>query len=168
VSTYIRSRAKRLGLKIEDATQPFTAIVNDKDVAKAAQKDPERCALARACMRREGVRAAYFFRSCAWLEYDKKIVRYLLDAAAQREIHAFDKTRAFEPGNYKLKVPAQSRTLDSKLAAQKVYLKHPEKTRTLAASIEREKRTGRHQPKGGARKQGVRRRETNVRRVFQP
>ena len=112
MSTYLNKRAKELGLEVVDATKPMLVSVNQKDVARAKVKNPEDCALARACKRQhDGVKAAYFFRTAAYLEYDDKLVRYVLPHSAQKEIVAFDRAKVFEPGNYQLTPPSSTNTL---------------------------------------------------------
>lgn len=107
MSTSINKRAKELGLKKMEATRPLTLQVKAMDVKRASKKDPNNCAFSRACKRQyPGIKAAYFFRTTAWLEYPDRIVRYSIPLSMQKEIVAFDRNKTMEPGEYRLsKVP---------------------------------------------------------------
>jgi hypothetical protein len=125
--------------------------VNQKDVDLAKRKNPEACALARACTRSHGdVKRAYFFRSSAWLEYDDRIVRYALPPSTQKEIVAFDRAKAFEPGVYQLSTPRKSIRLD---AVKSRSTKQRSKGRT---------------PRGHTVRKVLRHHTQNVRSAFDP
>jgi hypothetical protein len=110
MSTYITKRARDLGLKKSDAKKPLLLEVRKVDVTKAVQKNSKCCGFARACKRIPHVRAAYFFRSTAWVEYDDgKIVRYILPPSVQKEIVSFDRSKIMAPGTYQLCQRAGSR-----------------------------------------------------------
>jgi hypothetical protein len=106
---YVHMRAKERGIPMIDAEESLIIEVRKADVSRGDPKSPGDCALARACKREqkeEGVIAAYFFRSCAWLEYADKMVRYTLPSSVQKEIVAFDRGTKFVPGTYQIsKVP---------------------------------------------------------------
>jgi hypothetical protein len=106
MSSYINKRSRELGLKVVDARAPLVLGVTTSDVQYAQKKNPECCALARACMREyRGVRSAYFFRSAAWLEYPDRLVHYYLPVEVRKAIQAFDRTGAMPPGAYRLLKP---------------------------------------------------------------
>lgn len=150
MSTWITKRAKALGLKKLDAKAPLRLEVTAHDVKTSSKKDPTCCAFANATKRQYKVKAAYFFRSTAWLEYaDGRLVRYLLPVSMQKEIVAFDRNKTMEPGVYEVKPPARSATM---------------------AAIKRRgaKRPGRHEPGKTGRKQKVRHATSNVRTLDMP
>jgi len=130
MSSYISVRAKERGIPMIDANKPIVVEVTPGDCRKADRKNPESCALARAVQREykgKGVKASYFFRSCAWLEYDDKLVRYHLPPSTQKEIVSFDRGAGFAPGTYQLSKVCESG-------------KHS------AVQARSKKRPGRHQP----------------------
>lgn len=108
MSTYVTKRAKELGLKKVDAKEPLRLRVARLDVDRAARKNSKCCAFARACKRQLPIKAAYFFRSTAWLEYDDKLVKYSLPPSVQKEIVSFDRAGITAPGVYQLSAPTKS------------------------------------------------------------
>lgn len=103
------SKEKR-HLKRVDARTPLAIELLSKDIKEGKLKNWEECAFAVACKRQEDVVAAYFFRSCAYLEYEDKLVRYHLPPSVQKEIVSFDRGGTIEPGTYCLSpVPPRSR-----------------------------------------------------------
>jgi hypothetical protein len=150
MSTFITKRARELGLRQVDAKKPLVLEVTAIDVKLASKKNPSCCAFARACKRSsKKVRAAYFFRSTAWVEYDDLLVKYLLPPSVQKEIVSFDRSKSLESGTYRLSAPWPSAT--------------------LAAVHERSgKRPGRHMPGNGKIQRKVKHMTTNVRSAFLP
>ncbi len=144
MATSITKHAKENNLKMVDAKKPLMITVGACDVRKAKQKDGQNCAFACAAKRTLGAKAAYFFRSMAWLEFDKKIVRYMLPQSMQKEIVAFDRSKSFEPGEFQLKAPSKSETM-------------------VAVKARSKKRPGRHQPASGKIKRKFVHRTQNVR-----
>lgn len=134
MSTYITKRAAELGLKKQDARTPMRLMVTARDVTKGRAKDPHACAFARACRRTDDVTAAYIFRSTAWVEYPDKLVRYLLPPSMQKEVVAFDRGKAMEPGEYQLVPPSKS----LRMSEIKRRHKNPQRyTRRGASGIKR-------------------------------
>jgi len=126
MSTLITKRAIGLGLKMCDAKKPLAVIVTAVDIKKAKAKDPRHCAFANACKRINGnVLAAYFFRSTAWLEYDDKMVRYILPPSVQKEIVAFDRGGLTAPGTFQLSPPLGSNSLKETRKRSAARRKHP-------------------------------------------
>src|ERR1700687_5007606 len=105
MSTYIAIRAKKLGIKVIEATKPVTIEVKGSDVKKAVPKNSKCCAFALAAQRLDGVNKGYFFRSIAYLEYADKMVRYALPSSLKIEIVSFDRSRKVFPGVYQLSIP---------------------------------------------------------------
>lgn len=119
MSTYVTKRAAKLGLKKVEAKRPLILEVFPGDLAKAQKRNSKHCAFACAAERAvPGVKAAYFFRSTAWLEYEDRVVRYSLPQSMQKEIVAFDRFGSMDAGSYRLSVP--SKTL-AQVRAQKRY-----------------------------------------------
>jgi hypothetical protein len=149
MSTFITKRARELGLKKVDATRPLELEVTRNDVRLAVPKNAKCCALARACKRQLECRAAYFFRSTAWLEYEDRVVRYLLPPSVQKEIVAFDRSRSMEPGLYQLTPPGERSSL-------------------VAIRTRSTKRPGRHPPGNGKTKRRVVHATSAVRTLQEP
>jgi hypothetical protein len=143
-------RAKELGLKIRDAKQPLQLEVKRCDIAAAEKKNATCCGFAQACKRTMDVRNAYFFRSTAYLETDKGIVRYKLPSSMQKEIVAFDRNKTMEPGTYQLAKPSPS--------MGKAYRKKLDKKREQTS----------HRGRVTARKNRFVHKTANVREMFQP
>lgn len=126
MSTMIRKRALGLGLKMVDAKKALTVQVNEKDIKGSRSQDPRHCAFAAACRRgAKGCRAAYFFRSTAWLEYEDKMIRYILPPSVQKEIVSFDRGGMTAPGTYHLSPPIGSNSLKEARKRSAERKKHP-------------------------------------------
>ena len=116
MSTYITKVAATMSLKRVDATKPLDIHVTQSDCSKAKKKDAHNCAFAVACKRQDKrVRAAYFFKSVAWVQYSTHIVRYLLPPSMQKEIVSFDRAKIFAPGDYHLSPPCKTQRLGVKV-----------------------------------------------------
>lgn len=152
MSTYITKRAEELKLPIVDADEPALVELTDQDVARAQTKNSRACGFVRACERQmPNVRAAFFFRSTAFLELDDKIVRYRLPESVQKEIVCFDRTGTMAPGTYQLSPSHASRSI-------------------AAYKARSAKRPGRHQPTGtsGIKRKIVRRATRGIRTMSDP
>src|SRR5688572_23236975 len=96
-SATMRRYAETNNLKLVDAKKPLEIEVLPEDIRRADRKKPQSCGFAKACRRMDNdIRAAYFFQSTAYLEFDDKIVRYSLPKSMQKEIVAFDRAKAME------------------------------------------------------------------------
>jgi hypothetical protein len=150
MSTMVSKRAAALGLKKVDAKQHLTLEVTRSDISIATQKNPTCCAFAMAALRTmPKIRHAYFFRSCAWLEYPDKMVRYTLPKAMVDAIAEFDKNGTMKPSVYNLTKPGGSQKMD--------------RLKQRAA-----KRPGRHQPADTKIKRGVVHQSSQIRARFEP
>lgn len=109
--TYVQKLCETRGLKLEDATRPIVVGVAVDDIVKSRTKNSKCCAFARAAQREPGVRAAYFFRSTAFLEFADRMVRYALPSSVQKEIVSFDRAGIMAPGEYQLNAPSPSRSV---------------------------------------------------------
>lgn len=103
---YVYKRADDLGIPIKDATSRIKIVVTDNDVVSAKKADSKHCALARAALRLPGVKAAYFFRQIAFLEYANKMLKFHLPESVTREIVTFDRAQIFDSGIYQMRPPA--------------------------------------------------------------
>lgn len=114
MSNYVNKRSEELQKPIVDAKEPLVLEVKAIDVVRASEKNSKCCAYARAAERQEGVQAAFFFLTKAYLELDDKIVRYALPMSVQKEIVAFDRHKTMEPGVYQLSAPSPANTRKGK------------------------------------------------------
>lgn len=99
---YVYKRAADLGIPVRDATDRVLVVVTRSDVVNAKKANSKHCALARAALRLPDVNAAYFFRSCAFIEYQNAMVKYQLPSSVQKEIVSFDRAGVFAAGIYQL------------------------------------------------------------------
>ncbi len=89
--------------KIVDATETLNITVLPQDAATGRQKDPEGCALVKACIRQKLADAAIIGLGFSYLIKGDTATRYKTSAAVGREITTFDRHKDFAPGvNYKL------------------------------------------------------------------
>jgi hypothetical protein len=149
MSTYITRLAKELGLKTIDARKPLLLEVRPVDIKGADKKNPESCALARACCRAEKADEAFFFRTTAWLRKGDVLIRYHLPPSVQKEIVSFDRNKTMEPGTYQLSKPDKSHKMS-------------------AVKKRSEKRPGRHKPARSGIKRKFTHRTTDVRGLTAP
>ncbi len=103
MNEWLRQRMRRKKLAHVRARAGLTLEVSASDIASAKPKDPQNCAFACAVKRGMGASAAYFIRTKAYVEFDDRVVEYELPTSMQKEIVAFDRAKAMEPGVYDLK-----------------------------------------------------------------
>lgn len=103
MNEWLRKRMQQKKLAHVRARAGLTLEVSASDIANAKQKDPQNCAFACAVKRGMGASAAYFIRTKAYVEFDDRVVEYELPSSMQKEIVAFDRAKAMEPGIYDLK-----------------------------------------------------------------
>lgn len=97
--------------KVKDATSPVRVSVTKKD-NDATKKNPNDCALARACRRSLQADGAIINISTSYLIKDDTAIRYKTSVAVAREITSFDRGGGFEEGkDYLLSVFEPSRQL---------------------------------------------------------
>lgn len=107
--TYVQRICEAKGIKLIDASRPIVVGVAVDDILKSRLKNSKCCAFARAAKREPGVRAAYFFRSTAFLEFADRMERYSLPPSVQKEIVSFDRAGIMAPGQYQLNAVSPSR-----------------------------------------------------------
>ena len=101
--TYITKRAQERELEEVDARKPLAIEVTARDIKLAKARNSKDCALARAVKRAMPVKAAFFLRGTAFLEYADKMVRYRIPSSVQKEIRRFDsKDKTMAVGEYVL------------------------------------------------------------------
>ena len=100
--TYITKRAHDRELEEVDAQKPLAIEVTARDIKLAKAQNSKECALSRAVKRAMPVKAAYFLRTTAWLEFSDRMVRYRLPQSVQKEIVSFDRNKMMSVGEYVL------------------------------------------------------------------
>lgn len=101
--------------KIVDATETLNVTVLPQDAATGRKKDPEGCALVRACVRQRIADAAIIGIGYSYLIKGDTAVRYKTSAAVAREITSFDRHQDFAPGtDYKLSKVSEGSRLGSR------------------------------------------------------
>lgn len=111
------------GLPMVDAKADFSLVLRTADIhaAKGHAKDPENCALAKACARQLHSSKVVFFRSVAYVDMpDEKgvrsVIRFILPDNTSAIIRAFDKGESVKGEvMVALKAPSDSCTLDAAL-----------------------------------------------------
>lgn len=106
---WLRDRIKTKKLELVHARAPLALEVTLGDIRSSTQKDPANCAFSCAVKRGLGATAAYFMRSVAYIEYQDRVVQYNMPGSMQKEIVAFDRAKAMEPGVYQLAPLADSK-----------------------------------------------------------
>lgn len=97
--------------QVRDATEPLRIRVRTSDIQQGEVKIAENCALSLACRRQQKCDAAIIRMRVAYLIFGTRAVRYKVPESVRRELVAFDRARAFEPGLYQLSVPIPSARL---------------------------------------------------------
>lgn len=123
MSVYAKTYATKNHLTMEDAKHHLVVTVKKTDIANGKQKDPQCCAIARAILaEKPEAKRVFIFRSTAFIETARRMVRYALPPSVQKEVVAFDRFGLMEPGVYRLSAPQPSRD-PKKTAAYKKRLK---------------------------------------------
>jgi hypothetical protein len=105
-------------LEVRDATHDLRIPITSNDVKKAERKNPERCALAQACMREFASSAAVFFKSRAYVDLVnedgvRRVERFIMGPEAREVVEAFDRGKPVPTGGrwLVLKAPTPGTTL---------------------------------------------------------
>ncbi len=100
------------GLPLIDADEDLKIEVLTADVAKSRRNDPSNCAATVASKRilKTDVEV-HLSRTYVKAPDGQAWIRFLTPQSISREITAFDRHAAFEPGDYVLKAPAETQRL---------------------------------------------------------
>lgn len=97
--------------RVRDAKRGVTIRVLPEDSTKGRRKDPQSCALARACVREHIADAAIIGVGSSWLVKGRVATRYKTSTGVGREIVSFDRHQDFAAGaDYRLsRIPPSCR-----------------------------------------------------------
>lgn len=115
------------GLPLVDAAEDVAIVINKHDTTTSKKKDPANCAAALAGRRefKTDVRV-YMSRIYVKDQKKKRWIRFVTPTSISKEITAFDRGAAFEPGEYVFKAPSSSQHLGYKT---KIDPRGPHKTK---------------------------------------
>lgn len=103
------------GKKVVDAKRPAKIVITVRDTKLGDNKNPSSCAAALAAKRDvPECLSARVHIGRVYIEHKDKWVRYLTPEALRTEIVAFDRGGSFQPGDYVLKPPAPSETVEGR------------------------------------------------------
>lgn len=89
------------GLPVYDATEPLVIEIVKDDIQARDRKNPEKCALARACNRELHTEArAYLSR--LYIKHGDHWLRYQLPETVRHEVASFDRGGGFTQGTYRI------------------------------------------------------------------
>ncbi len=94
--------------RVADGARPVSVEITASDCEKSDRKNPESCAMARACKRKLGCDGILVWASIAWIVKGDLAVKYMVPASLSREIAIFDRGAEFMPGTYHLRAPAHT------------------------------------------------------------
>lgn len=98
---------------VRDAKKGINISIHEKDAKSGRKKDPENCALARACVRQHIADAAVIGIGTSYLIKGEVAIRYKTSQTVAREITSFDRHQDFAAGrDYKLSAPCLTSTLE--------------------------------------------------------
>lgn len=101
--------------QVVDAKKTISIQVTPQDCASGRKKDPNNCAMVKACVRTKIAEAAIVGVSYSYLIKGDKATRYKTSVGVGREITSFDRNQEFAEGdNYKLSKVAPSNALGKK------------------------------------------------------
>lgn len=98
------------GLPVIDADKNMHLSISASDVKHAKKNDPANCAAAIACKKKLNKEVRVFLTR-TYVKEKKNWVRFITPEAISREIVAFDRGSAFEPGEYKMNAPYETARL---------------------------------------------------------
>ena len=99
------------GLPVRDATEALAFTVKPRDITKNGIKSPDSCAMAMACRREHHARDVRIHMKYSYVLEKDHWLRYRTPPSVTREIIAFDRGGAFDPGEYMLLPPYKSARL---------------------------------------------------------
>ncbi len=113
MAEFVKGYATKHGLTVEDAKHDLVVSVTATDCKRGERNNPEGCAIARCILAtKPEYKRAFIFRSTAYVETARRLVRFKLPELVQREVANFDKFGVMEPGIYKLQAPGPGHTID--------------------------------------------------------
>jgi len=98
--------------RVVDAKKDSVIEVTKRDTTSATVRNHKACAMAVACKRKLDLDGVIMSISTAYLIKGDVATRYLVPTSVAREITAFDRNAAFEPGEYRLKAATDSSKLN--------------------------------------------------------
>ncbi|SRR5260221_10479305 len=98
------------GLQVVDGAKSFKLSISKDDIKNSKKNDPANCAAARACQRKFHKEARVFLTR-TYIKDKNKWIRFVTPVSVGREITAFDRGAAFEPGEYQLNAVSPSQQL---------------------------------------------------------
>ncbi len=96
------------GLPVFDAKEPISFAVTKRDIKRGGIREPDSCAIALACKREANTTDVRIHLTYSYILAKDHWLRYRTPACITREIVAFDRGGAFEPGEYTLLTPYTS------------------------------------------------------------
>jgi hypothetical protein len=103
------------GKKVVDAKRPVKIVITERDTKDGDNKNPSSCAAALAAKRDvPDCISARVHIGRVYIEHRDKWVRYMTPESLRTEIVAFDRGGSFQPGDYVLKAPAPTETIEGK------------------------------------------------------
>lgn len=103
------------GKKVVDAKRSAKIVITKRDTETGDNKNPSSCAAALAAKRDvPECLSARVHIGRVYVEHKDKWVRYFTPDALRTEIVAFDRGGSFQPGEYVLKPPAVSETVEGR------------------------------------------------------
>jgi len=100
---------------VKDSNKTIEVEVTSKDSSGGRKKDPQSCALAKACVRNKIADVAIIGLSYSYLIKGNKATRYRTSVIVGREITSFDRHQDFASGAYyKLSKISKSNRLDKR------------------------------------------------------
>lgn len=110
-----KKKGKRLleGLPVIDAENALLLEIKRPDILGSTKADASNCAAARALKRCYGSDAKVFLTR-TYVKVGKAWARFITPPSISREITAFDRGAAFQPGEYTLNPPPKTMRLDYK------------------------------------------------------
>jgi hypothetical protein len=84
--------------EVRDATKSIVVTVDKIDAEGGKSKNPEECALARACIRKKIADGAIIGIGTTWLIKGTVATRYKTSTGVAREITSYDRHHDFQPG----------------------------------------------------------------------
>jgi hypothetical protein len=103
------------GKRVVDAKRSARILITKRDVVDGDNKNPSSCAAALAAKRDvPECLSARVHIGRVYIEHRDRWVRYLTPDALRTEIVAFDRGGSFQPGDYVLRAPSPTETIEGR------------------------------------------------------